>query len=136
MAEELKGEQPQTEFPKSVIGKAANQIRVRNPSRFQTVYANNVAIGFSAFDMSITLGEIVGEEDGKPVVEETVKVLLTREMGKVFSRLLSNNIEAFEKNFGKIIVPDVTRILEEAPSEEEAEDQTKAKGKTRKRASK
>ena len=131
MAEEADDLHLGTDIPKSVTAKAADQIRVRNPNRFQSIYANNVTISFSSFDMSITFGEVAGEQDGKPIVEEAIKVTLTREMGKAFSRLLTANIEAFEKSFGKIVVPDILKISAEGSGAEETEDSIKVKPKTK-----
>src|SRR5437016_915601 len=79
----------------------ANHIRVRSEDFF-TIYANNVALVFSTWDLSVILGEILGESDGKPVVEETLKISMTREFAKVFSQILSTNIAAYEKQFGEI----------------------------------
>lgn len=133
MAEETDKQPLGADIPKSILGKSTEQIRVRNPNKFQSIYANNITISFSSFDMSIIFGEIVGEQDGKPVVEETIKMTLTREMGKVFARLLTANVAAFENSFGKIVVPDVLGISAEGAGAKEIEESAKEFTKPKRR---
>lgn len=90
--------------PREALASLAEQTRVRG-QRFQQIYANNAGIEFSVWDMSLTFGEIVGAKDGKPVIEEIVKINITREMGKVLSQLLALNIAGYEKQFGEIKIP-------------------------------
>lgn len=64
-------------------------------------------MGFSTWDVAIVFGEIMGEQEGKPVIEEICKVAMTREFTKVFSQVLALNISAYEKQFGEIKVPQI-----------------------------
>jgi uncharacterized protein DUF3467 len=108
--EEAKAETENTErgveaaFPKGVFAKARDQIRNRS-DYFRQIYTNNMAVSFSSWDVTITFGEIVGEQDGKTVVEETTRVVMTREIAKVLTALLANHIAIFEQNFGEIKIP-------------------------------
>lgn len=89
---------------KSAFAQAKDQERQRAEDFF-TIYANNVAIGISSWDMSIVFGEIIGQrDDGKPVIEEIGKVIMSREFAKVVSQVLALNIAAYEKQFGEIEV--------------------------------
>jgi Protein of unknown function (DUF3467) len=73
---------------------------------FYTFYSNNISIAFSSWEMSLIFGEITGvREDGKPVIEEIAKVIMTREFAKVLSVLLSRNIASYEERFGEIRSP-------------------------------
>lgn len=92
------------EVPQGALGKAAEQQRVRTES-FQNIYANNMALSFSSWDVSIIFGEIIGEKDGKPIIEEVVKVTMTREMTKVLATLLLANLKGYEQQFGEIKIP-------------------------------
>ncbi|CAN5708149.1 hypothetical protein BH20ACI3_BH20ACI3_03300 [soil metagenome] len=59
-------------------------------------------MGFTSWDLGIPFGEIIGEKDGKPLIEETVRVIITREIAKVMSVILQNHIELYESQFGEI----------------------------------
>lgn len=121
MAENEGNEQPLDDVPEGVTGSSKQQHRFRT-ERFQQIYANNMAVGFSAWDMYITFGEIMGEKDGAPVIEETVKIIMPHGLGKVFAKLLAGNIKAFEDEVGEIPVLDIQRFREskEARLKEEA----------------
>lgn len=108
-----------TKLPKGVTTRSENQIRARR-DEFQQVYANNVMIGFSSFDMGLTFGQIVGEQEGKTVIEELVRVLMPRELGKILAGLLIGNIEAYEQQFGEIKIP-IPLQEGETPSDESGE---------------
>lgn len=70
---------------------------------FTKIYANNVGLGASNWDMNLTFGEIVGQHpDGKPMVEQKVKINMSKEFMKALSNLLSKNLEAYEQRFGEI----------------------------------
>ncbi len=66
----------------------------------------------SMWDVRLVFGEHVGERDGKSVVEESVRILMSREMAKVMNKLLTDQITAYEKKFGVIKIPDMTQPLE------------------------
>lgn len=104
MAEVTDNPTPSAGLPKAVFAKSSDQLRVRT-DRFRQLYANNMAIGFSSWDIGITFGEIIGEKDGQPVIEETVKVLMTREIAKVMAKILTNHVAAYEAQFGEIRIP-------------------------------
>lgn len=123
MAEEAKAEAENTErsaktaLPKGVLAKARDQIREHSVD-FRQIYTNNMAVSLSSWDVAITFGEIVGERDGKTVIEETTKVVMTREIAKVLSVLLTNHIAAFEENFGEIRIPiNEPVVVQEAKAE-------------------
>lgn len=93
---------------------------------FVKIYANNVGIGASNWDVSITFGEILGlADDGQPVVEQKVKVNMTREFMKALSNLLVQNVKAYEEQFGEIDFERMFAITEKL----EAEAAKKAIGK-------
>ena len=92
------------DIPEGVAGKAADMVRAKSED-FKRVYSNNVALSFSMWDMSIAFGEIVGEEDGKPVVEEHVKVTMSLQHAKAFAAILGANIVRFERETGQINIP-------------------------------
>ncbi len=78
----------------------------KQSSDYMNVYANNVHMAMSLFDASLIFGEIVGEEvDGKNVVNQKVRIILSKEMTKVLAELLVRNVRAYEAQFGEIVVP-------------------------------
>ncbi len=92
------------DVPKSALAKAEDQMRLRKEDFIQ-VYANNMSIAFSSWDLGIIFGQILGEQEGKPVIEEKVKVIMTREMAKIMLKILSAHVTAFEEQFGAIRIP-------------------------------
>jgi hypothetical protein len=91
-------------IPEAAFAKASDQIRVRT-DRYRQVYANNMTLSFSTWDVSVTFGELTGQQEGKSVIEETVKVLMTREIVKVLATLLQNHVAIFEAKYGEIKLP-------------------------------
>ena len=126
MAEASDEVKASTGLPSAVFARGADQLRIRT-ERFKQVYANNMQVGFSTWDLAITFGEIVGEQDGKPVVEETVKILMTREIAKVLGTIIQSHITEYEANFGEIKLPSV---LNAAPKQSESKKRTRRKSKS------
>lgn len=104
MADETNAEPEKAGIPQGAFAKATDQIRIRT-DRFRQIYANNMAVNFSSWDLGITFGEIAGEREGKTLIEETVRVLMTKEIAKVLGIILKNHIDAYEKQFGEIRLP-------------------------------
>ncbi|MEO6050163.1 MAG: DUF3467 domain-containing protein [Pyrinomonadaceae bacterium] len=70
---------------------------------FVKIYTNNVGVSATNWDTSLIFGEIMGlDQDGEPVVEQKVKVNMTREFMKALSNLLTANVKAFEEKYGEI----------------------------------
>lgn len=102
-----------------IVGLTKNkdeQIGVNSPD-FIKIYANNAQVGFSLWDMSIIFGEIVGEQEGKAVVEQKVKVNMSKEMAKVLTIILNQNLNAYETQFGEIKLIQMTD-MSKMPNEE------------------
>lgn len=100
-----------------------DQLRART-ERFQSVYANNLAVSFSTFDTSIIFGEIIGEHEGQPVIEEVLKVNMSRELAKALSGLLNQHLSAWEERFGEIKIPNLTPTFFEDKADAESESQS------------
>ena len=93
-------------LPKSAFAKSSDQVRVRT-DRYRQLYANNLSVSLTTWDVALTFGEIIGEQEGKPIIEETTKILITREMTKVLATLLNTHIRLYEERFGEIKLPNV-----------------------------
>jgi hypothetical protein len=120
MADETIADPIKDGLPKSAFAKASDQIRIRS-DRFQQIYSNNMTLSLNTWDVAITFGELTGEREGKTVIEETVKISMTREMAKILAALLNNHIAIFEKNFWEIKLP-VAEPAEATTAEGEAKD--------------
>ncbi|MBI3799145.1 MAG: DUF3467 domain-containing protein [Deltaproteobacteria bacterium] len=71
-------------------------------STFTHFYTNNIQLGFSNWDMWVTFGELTGQEDNKPTIEERAKVVMSLQHAKAFMQILARSIHEFEKQFGEI----------------------------------
>jgi hypothetical protein len=103
MAEEKPTDTP---APEPILASSKDQLRMRT-ERFRTAYTNNVALTFSTFDVSFLFGEIIGEKDGEPVIEEFLKINMSRELAKAITILLRRHLSAWEKQFGEIRIPNL-----------------------------
>ncbi|MGD9562557.1 MAG: DUF3467 domain-containing protein [Pyrinomonadaceae bacterium] len=104
----------------------------RPGDNFIKIYANNVGLGVSNWDMSLTFGEIVGTNDkGQPIVEQKVKVNMSKEFVKALTNLLHANMLAYEKKFGEIKMINV----EDMPEDLSVEELTKEKPQRSKKRS-
>lgn len=107
--------------------------------QYLKIYANSVNMGVSLWDINLTFGEIVGEEDGQPVVEQKVKVNMSKEFAKAVLNLLKLNIGQYEEQFGEIqlINQRADEIQQQALAEADNEKTAKkrvAKGAAKKKA--
>lgn len=72
---------------------------------FRTVYTNFVNAGFSPFDVTLMLGEVMGPgADGKQIVLQRIKVLMAAPEAKVVSMILADAVARYEKQFGIIVI--------------------------------
>ncbi len=101
-------EEPQLDLidlPSDTFTSIDKQIRSKS-EYFERLYANSVAVQVSPWDIAIIFGEILGkDEDGRPRIEETVQVTLTREVAKALGALIGSYVRNYEKQVGKIAVP-------------------------------
>lgn len=78
----------------------------RNPA-YRSIYANQAQFASTAFDFSVTLGEIVDvAADGSRIkVEQQAKFIMSPLHFKIFVATAAANIKNYEEKFGKISVP-------------------------------
>jgi hypothetical protein len=99
-----------SDIPAGALTKVSDQKRVPSEDFF-SYYANSISVSMSMWDVRFVFGEHVGEEDGKAVIEESVRILMSREIAKVLHKLLTDQIVAYEKKFGVIKIPDLTQSV-------------------------
>lgn len=125
MADETKQPGAQLEsiqLPASAFTSIKNQVRSKGPD-FQRVYTNSIAIQVSPWDLSLIFGQLIGnQEDGKPIIEETLQVTLTAGLAKALGGLLALHIANYESQMGEIKLP----LSGKADSQPEDEPETQA----------
>jgi uncharacterized protein DUF3467 len=97
-----------SDIPASLIGSSIDQHRIRRDDFF-SYYTNSITANISVWDVTLVLGEVSGDKDGKAVIEERVKILMSRELAKVFNKILTDQIAAYEKKYGVIKIPDIAK---------------------------
>lgn len=103
----------------SAFASVSNQVRLRDEDFF-SYYANSVSLSLSMWDVRLVFGEHIGDQDGKAVIEESVRIILSRELAKVVNKILTDQLAAYEKKFGVIKIPDMTQLTEpEKPQHKE-----------------
>jgi hypothetical protein len=68
------------------------------------VYANNVNFGVTAWDFQFTFGELFNSQ-GVTKIENKVRVSMSPQQAKVFSRVLARNVGEYEQRLGEIKLP-------------------------------
>jgi len=94
-------------IPVSAFSTSEDQLRVL-AENFKTLYANNLTLSISQWDVTINFGEILGkDENGKTVIAQHARVNMSKELAKVFRELLDAHISNYEEQFGEIRIPDM-----------------------------
>jgi uncharacterized protein DUF3467 len=76
---------------------------VRNPDpSFQTIYANNVHILTSYYDLKILFGEVVSVSGETLQVTDKAAILMSLEHAAAFHRVLGEQLKAYRERFGEI----------------------------------
>ena len=72
-----------------------------------SVYANNVNLAISPWDVALNFGEILGERDGRPLILHKTKVSMSKELAKVLNLLLTAKLNEYEDANGVIKIPEI-----------------------------
>ena len=78
-----------------------------------SIYANHAEINVSSWDFRFKFGEIETVADGKVIVEERVRVVMSPHHTKVFLKVLQDNVAKWEARFGEI---DLSRMALAKPA--------------------
>lgn len=79
-----------------------------------TVYANHMALGMTVFDFALVFGEVAGVKEGRPVIQQRVKLLVAPLMAKIIAKSIAEGVETYEKQFGEIKEPEAGAIIEKS----------------------
>src|SRR6266581_1775913 len=81
-------------------------IEYRNPATgIARIYANNVAMSSTTFDIKMLFGEVIEITDDKAIVEQGVQVTMTWLEAKILSDFLQSNIKDYEEKNGPLKLP-------------------------------
>ena len=80
------------------------------------VYANNVAIGATVFDLRIVLGQIMEVNPEELVVYQNTMVVMSWLQAKILAEVLQSSIDQFEKRNGAITMPAISQIAISPPN--------------------
>ena len=74
-----------------------------------SIYANNTEVAITTWDVRLKFGEIEKITENEILVAERVRIAMSPQHAKVFSRLLAEHIDKYEKAFGEIQVEPVQK---------------------------
>jgi hypothetical protein len=87
----------------------------RKSDGFKSFYANNTAFATSAFDFSMTFGEIAGVEGDHLLVDQHVRIIMAPLHMKIVLMLMLQQLKQFEQQFGEIKIP--AGVIQASPDE-------------------
>lgn len=90
----------------TAVGSSTPQIEnISPPDGLPTVYANNLAIGNSPFDVRIIFGEIGDSTPAKITVYQKVQVTMSWLQAKLLLEFLGRHVRGYEEKNGEIFLP-------------------------------
>jgi len=94
---------PKTNRP---VEQTEQQVQIIAVDTEPSMYANNVEIKLSAWDVRFWFGEIqnVNPEAKEIMVTRRVRVIMSPQHAKAFSKVLADNIQKYEDAFGELQV--------------------------------
>lgn len=77
------------------------------PEGMLRVYANNISMASTRFDLRIYFGEVAELTEEKAVIENRVQVTVTWHEAKLLADFLQANLKAFEELNGPLTLPNI-----------------------------
>src|SRR5690242_11723065 len=74
---------------------------IRSP-QFFSVYANDVQLQTTPWDMRFTLGEVIDEENGILGVNQLGELRMSPQLAKRLAAIMAEQLKAYEMRFGEI----------------------------------
>lgn len=92
----------------ATAGSSTPQIEnVVPPSGLPLVYANNVAIGNTAFDVRMVFGEVGDSTASKITIHQKVQVTISWLQAKILLEFLGRHVRGYEEKNGPISLPNM-----------------------------
>ena len=97
---DVEGEKSVEKFSKPIERRLAEDHKV--------VYANNVLVHTSVYDINVDFGQVVESREDVIIVEDKVKVLMSPVHAKALSLILIGAVGSYEQQFGQL--PDTIEL--------------------------
>jgi len=81
--------------------KQSRSLGFRRSPDYIAYYASNIRMTISFFDIRMISGEVIVDENNL-IFNDRVSIVLSPQHAKVFLKVLQDNIEGYEKQFGPI----------------------------------
>jgi hypothetical protein len=95
--------------------KSSPQPQIRNAADFRTIYVNFAQTAASPMDISLGVGEAGPTNTGTVEVEMKARLVMAPVQAKVMLGMFFQVIQQYEKQFGKIAIPDAVAAQLMAP---------------------
>ena len=100
------------EQPNVSTARKQREIEYRHsPDGFVRIYANNIAMAGTRFDIKIIFGEVAEITADKAVVDNRVQVTMSWLEAKLLGDFLQTNIKAFEELNGPLRLPKIQQQM-------------------------
>jgi len=114
------------EVPQASTNNAQETPRVdviKSPD-FKMVYANNLSLHATAWDMHLTFGELYKDVSGKEVLEQRLTIALSLHVAKALAAIVANGVANYEAQVGEVKMPPdlqiALQVQEQKPGEPSA----------------
>ena len=94
-----------TEKQKQQTEPVKPETQIVYPPDFKLLYVNHIQSTFTTFDLSFSMGEAVGVEGDKFIIQAKARVTMSPVEAKIFLKILTDTIKNFESQVGTIVVP-------------------------------
>lgn len=96
-----------SQIPSGLLGVKAEQNRTKADD-FLSVYANNIAVSISSWDMQVVFGRVLSPNN----VMEHAEIVMSKELAKALTIIMSTHLKAYEAQFGEIQIPDLAKLVQ------------------------
>lgn len=99
----------------ALTGEQRKVTNVTAPGGISNVYVNNIAVGATAFDFRLVLGQIMDANPEEIVVMQHTIVVMTWLQSKILAAVIQQAVDQFEKINGPITLPNVGKLAVKVP---------------------
>ena len=78
------------------------EVETHKSETFVSLYANNIFIRTTPWDLQLIFGEILSVDERKLVIEQQLAINLSPQTAKSLLDVLDGQIQAYERQFGEI----------------------------------
>lgn len=78
----------------------------RRSEQYRDIYTNACQVRLGAYDMTFVFGQVGENPPGTFVIEDHASVTMSPQQMKALVRVMSETMEAYEKTFGELTIPE------------------------------